>query len=44
MAEHEHGTMETDYHQKTFYRFVNVFKWAVILILAFLVFLAVVNG
>ncbi len=44
MAKHEHGTMESDTHENTFFGFVNFVKWAIILIIAFLIFLAMVNG
>jgi len=44
MAKHEHGSMNSDDHQKTFVGFVNIVKWSIIFILVFLVFLAMVNG
>jgi len=44
MAKHEHGSMNTDDHQKMFVGFVNFAKWTIIFILVFLVFLAMVNG
>ncbi|QDC08111.1 aa3-type cytochrome c oxidase subunit IV [Oceanicola sp. D3] len=44
MAEHKHGEMDTSVQQATFEGFMNFVKWSVILILAFLVFLALVNG
>jgi len=44
MAKHEHGSMNIDTQEKTFAGFVKAVTWGVILILAFLVFLAMVNG
>ncbi|MEE9387367.1 MAG: aa3-type cytochrome c oxidase subunit IV [Paracoccaceae bacterium] len=44
MAKHEHGTMDSSDHEKTFDGFVNFVKWGIILIIAFLIFLAMVNG
>ncbi|MEE9428181.1 MAG: aa3-type cytochrome c oxidase subunit IV [Paracoccaceae bacterium] len=44
MSKHEHGSMETEAHEDTFFGFVNFVKWAIIAILGFLIFLAIVNG
>lgn len=44
MAKHEHGTMDTETQEKTFGGFVKIVKWSVVSILAFLVFLAIVDG
>ncbi len=44
MAEHEHGKMNIEEHEKTFAGFVRAVTWAIILILVFLLFLAAVNG
>ena len=44
MAKHEHGSMETGDQEDTFYGFINFVKWSIILIIAFLIFLAVVGG
>ena len=44
MAKHVHGSAETGDHEDTFFGFVNFVKWAIILIIAFLIFLAIVNG
>ncbi len=41
MAEHEHGTMNTDVQEKTFNGFVTFVTRTVIVILAILVFLAI---
>ncbi|WP_308916431.1 aa3-type cytochrome c oxidase subunit IV [Jannaschia sp. LMIT008] len=38
--EHEHGKMDTTEQEKTFAGFVTFTKWAVIVIIAILVFLA----
>ncbi|MGB3554287.1 MAG: aa3-type cytochrome c oxidase subunit IV [Jannaschia sp.] len=39
--EHEHGSMDTTTHEKTFAGFVNVVKWVVIGIVVILLFLAI---
>ncbi len=44
MAKHEHGTMNSEVQEKTFYGFIKFVKWSIILILLFLVFLAIVDG
>lgn len=44
MAEHVHGTMDTSAQEKAYAGFVNVTKWVVIVILAVLVFLALVGA
>ncbi|RLJ51739.1 aa3 type cytochrome c oxidase subunit IV [Litoreibacter meonggei] len=44
MAEHKHGSMDTEDHEKTFQGFVKFTTYAVIGILIFLVLLAMVNG
>ncbi|MEM6825959.1 MAG: aa3-type cytochrome c oxidase subunit IV [Pseudomonadota bacterium] len=44
MADHKHGSMDISGHEKTFASFMNFAKWVVIVVLAFLVFLAVFNG
>ncbi len=44
MSKHEHGSMDVADHQETFSGFVNFVKWTIILIIAFLIFLAIVNG
>lgn len=44
MAEHEHGSMDTTDHEKTFDGFVKFTTWSVIGIIVFLIFLAMVNG
>jgi len=44
MSKHEHGTMEFETHEKTFYGFVAFAKWAAIVIIAILLFVAFVNG
>lgn len=38
--EHEHGTMDVTAQEKTFAGFMNITKWAVIVIIAVLIFLA----
>lgn len=44
MADHVHGTMETSAQEKTYAGFVATTKWSVIVILAILVFLALVGA
>ncbi len=44
MAEHEHGSMNIEVQEKTFASFVKIVAWGAVLSLAFLVFLAIVNG
>lgn len=44
MADHVHGTMDTSTQEKTYAGFINVTKWSVIVILAILVFLALVGA
>lgn len=44
MAEHEHGTMDVRDHEQTFEGFVNFVKWAVVVILGVLIFLALANA
>lgn len=39
--EHEHGTMDVTEQEKTFAGFMTMAKWAVIVIIAVLVFLAI---
>jgi len=44
MAEHKHGSMDISVQEKTFAGFVKVVVWSVVVILATLVFIAIVNG
>lgn len=44
MADHKHGEMDIAPHEKTFAGFVNWVSRAVVIILLFLIFLAMVNG
>ncbi len=45
MAEHhEHGSMDTTDHERTFATFVTIVGRAIVVILLALVFLALVNG
>lgn len=39
--EHKHGSMDITEHEKTFAGFVTVTKWAVIVIIGILLFLAI---
>lgn len=44
MAKFKHGSMDMSAQEKTFAGFIKAVTWSVILILAFLVFLAIVGG
>lgn len=44
MAEHKHGEMDIEVQEKTFEGFVNWVTKSVIIIIAFLIFLAFVGG
>lgn len=41
MAEHKHGNMDIEDHEKTFNGFVGFTKWSVIVIFAILIFMAI---
>lgn len=44
MGEYKHGDMDITVQKKTFDGFVNTVKWAVVAIIAVLIFIAIVNG
>lgn len=44
MAEHKHGEMNIDTQVKVFDGFIKIVTWACVLTVAFLVFVALVNG
>lgn len=44
MAEHKPGTMNIKTQEDTFVGFIHFVKWATILILAVLIFMALVNA
>ncbi|MFN3606241.1 MAG: aa3-type cytochrome c oxidase subunit IV [Cypionkella sp.] len=44
MAEHKHGTMKTDVHEKTFNNFVRMSTWGAVIAILVLIFLALSNG
>ena len=44
MAEHKHGSMNTDVQEKTFEGFVKFTTWSVVAIIAILIFMALVNS
>jgi hypothetical protein len=44
MADHKHGEMDITEQKKTFEGFVGFATWAVIIVLAVLIFMALVNG
>ena len=41
MAEHKHGDMKIETQEKTFAGFVSITQWAVIVIFAILIFMAI---
>ncbi len=44
MAEHEHGTMNTDVQEKTFAGFIKACTWVAGVSIGVLIFLALVNS
>jgi len=44
MAEHKHGEMKIETHEKTFDKFVKATGWSCVVIFGVLVFLALVNS
>lgn len=44
MADYKPGSMDIRVQEKTFAGFVNFAKWAVVLIIAVLIFMALVNA
>lgn len=44
MAEHKHGSMNIDVQEKTFDGFVKFTTWSVVVIIAILIFMALVNS
>lgn len=44
MADHKHGTMNTDVQEKTFTGFTKAMTWSVVVIIAVLIFTALVNS
>jgi hypothetical protein len=44
MAEHKHGEMDITVQEKTFEGFIRSVVWAVVAIIGFLIFLAIVNA
>ncbi len=44
MAEHDHGTMDIEEHEKTFRGFLRVVTWIIGISLAILIFLAIFNS
>ena len=44
MTEHKHGNMDTEVQQKTFEGFVKVVTWTVIVIIATLIFIALIGA
>lgn len=44
MAEHQHGTMDTTAQEHAFNGFIRFLKWGVGIVIAILLFLALVNG
>ncbi|SLN20791.1 Cytochrome c oxidase subunit 4 [Roseovarius litorisediminis] len=44
MADHKHGEMNIEVQEKTFDGFVKTVAWACVVIIATLIFIALVNG
>lgn len=44
MAAHKHGEMNTDVQEKTFHGFIKFSQWSVVVIIAILIFMALVNS
>ena len=44
MAEHKHGEMDIKVQEETFAGFIKFTKWSVIVIIAILIFMALVNS
>lgn len=44
MADHKHGDMNIETHEKTFEGFVRAVAWSVVLIILALIFMALVNS
>lgn len=44
MDKHEHGTVDVSENEKTLASFAKIVGWTVFVILAFLLFLGMVNG
>ncbi len=43
-SDHKHGTMDTKVQEKTFAGFVRMTTWAVVIIFAILIFMALANA
>ncbi|HKL44659.1 MAG TPA: aa3-type cytochrome c oxidase subunit IV [Roseovarius sp.] len=44
MADHKHGEMDIEVQEKTFDGFVKIVAWSCVAIIAFLIFVAMVNA
>lgn len=44
MADHKHGDMNIDVQEKTFDGFIKFVQWTVVVVIAILLFMAMVNG
>ncbi|MCZ0813578.1 MAG: aa3-type cytochrome c oxidase subunit IV [Pseudomonadota bacterium] len=44
MADHKHGEMNIEVQEKTFEGFVRIVAWSCVAIVAFLIFVALVNA
>ena len=44
MTDHKHGEMDTDVQEKTFEGFVKVVTWSVVIIIALLIFIALIGA
>lgn len=44
MADHKHGDMDVETHEKTFEGFVRATAWSIVAIICVLIFMALVNS
>ena len=44
MAEHKHGSMDTKVQEETFAGFIKFTQWVVVIVIAILIFMALVNS
>ncbi|WP_397541843.1 aa3-type cytochrome c oxidase subunit IV [Roseovarius salis] len=44
MAEHKHGDMNIEEHEKTFEGFIRATAWTVVAVIVVLIFMALVNA
>ena len=44
MADHKHGSMNTDTQEKTFAGFIRLVTWGAVISIGILIFMALANG